>query len=68
MDDLPVARVPPVRVEMAVCETGDFCKSAEDVLEDDQEDEQEGDHERKQKHADGFCQDERFLREALDQL
>jgi len=41
----PVERVPPVGVEAAVAEAGDFGESAEEVLEDDEEDEQEGDHE-----------------------
>ena len=42
---LPVAGVPPIRVESTVCEAGDLCKGAEGVLENDEEDEQEADHE-----------------------
>lgn len=34
----PVSRIPPVRVEVAVGEAGDFCKGTEDVFEDDEKD------------------------------
>lgn len=50
---------------MTVRETGDFRKSTQEVLEDDQEDKEEGDHERKQEHADGLCEDEGLLCDAL---
>lgn len=47
----PISGVPPVRIEMPVCETGNFCKGAEDVLKDYEEDEEEGDHEREEKQG-----------------
>ena len=37
---------------MAVCETGDLCKGAEDVLEDHEEDEEESNHEGEEEQAD----------------
>jgi len=48
----PVGRVPPVRVEMSICEAGDLGEGAKKVFEDDQEDEQKHDHEGKEEHAD----------------
>lgn len=57
----PVQRVPPVGVELAVGEAGDFRKGAEGVLEDDKEDEQEGDHEGEEEARDGLGEDEGFV-------
>lgn len=54
----PVEGIPPVGVESAVRETGDFGEGAEDVFEDYEEDEQEGDHEGEEEGADGFGEDE----------
>lgn len=54
----PVGRVPPVGVEVAVGEAGDFGKGAEDVLEDDEEDEQKGEHEGKEQPGDCLGEDE----------
>ena len=34
---LPVARVPPVGVEVAIGEAGDFCECTEDIFENDEE-------------------------------
>jgi hypothetical protein len=51
-DSLPIARIPPVGIEMAICKASDFCKGTKNIFEDDQEDKEKGDHERKQKHAD----------------
>lgn len=42
----PVTRIPPVRVKVTISETGDFRKSTQEVLKDDQENKQEGNHER----------------------
>ena len=61
----PVAGIPPVGVEVAVGEAGDFGKGAKDVFEDDEEDEEEGDHEGEEEHADAFGEDEAFVRHAL---
>ena len=47
----PVRAVPPVRVEMAVGEAGDFSERPQNVLEDDEEDEQERQHEGEQHPA-----------------
>ena len=41
----PVRAVPPVAVEMAVRESRDLGKGAEDILEYHEEDEQQGQHE-----------------------
>lgn len=54
----PVARVPPVAVEVAVGEAGDLGEGAKHVLEDDEEDEEEGDHEGEEEQGDGFRHDE----------
>lgn len=54
----PVEAVPPVGVEAAVAEAGDFGEGAEDVFEDYEEDEQEGYHEGEEEMADGFGEDE----------
>lgn len=54
----PVCRVPPVCVEVAVAEAGDFGEGAEDVFEDDEEDEEEGEHEGEQEPGDGLGEDE----------
>jgi hypothetical protein len=40
-----------------------LCECAENVFEYYQENEEKGDHEGKQKHADGFSEDQRCLRE-----
>lgn len=42
----PVCGVPPVRVEVSICETGDFGEGAKNILKDDEEDEEESDHKR----------------------
>ena len=55
----PVDAVPPVGVELAVGEAGDFREGAQDVFEDDEEDEEEGNHEGEEDHADAFGEDER---------
>ena len=47
----PVARIPPVAVEMPIGEAGDFCKGAQDIFKDDQENKQERNHEREQKQG-----------------
>ena len=39
--DSPIAGIPPIGVEMAIRETGQFGEGSEDVFEDDEEDEQE---------------------------
>lgn len=57
----PVGRVPPVGVEVAVGEAGDFGKGAEDVFEDDEEDEEEGEHEGEEQPGDCLGEDEARL-------
>ena len=54
----PVQRVPPVGVELAVRELGDFGEGAEDVLEDYEEDEQEDDHEGEEQAGDCLREDQ----------
>lgn len=50
----PVAAIPPVGIEMSICEAGNFGEGAEEVFEDYEEDEEEGYHEGEEEHADGF--------------
>lgn len=59
--NLPVARVPPVRIEVSVRKPSQFCKRAQNVFEDNQEHQQEGDHEGEQKHANSLSQDKRLV-------
>lgn len=54
----PVARVPPVAVEMPVGEAGDLREGAEDILEGDEEDEQERYHEREEEKRNALRKDE----------
>jgi len=42
----PICRVPPVGVEVPICETGDFGEGTKNILKYDEEDEEEGDHKR----------------------
>lgn len=37
--DLPITGVPPVRVEMAICKTGDFRECSQRIFEDCKKDE-----------------------------
>ena len=57
----PVEGVPPVRVELPVCEACYLRKSAEDVFEDREEDQQENDHEREEEAGDRFRKYEGFV-------
>lgn len=57
----PIARIPPVGIEMTIRETSDLCKCTKNVLEDDQEYEKEGNHERKEQPGDGLSEDESAL-------
>lgn len=59
----PIRRIPPVRIEVAVCETSDFSEGAKHVLEDHQEDKQEGYHEGEEQHGYAFCEDEGYFGE-----
>ena len=54
----PVGGIPPVAVEMAVGEAGDFREGAEEVLPDDEEDEEESDHKGEEEERGGFGEDE----------
>ena len=53
----PVARVPPIVVEVAIGEPGHLREGTEEVFEDDEEDQEEDDHEGKQEGAYSFAED-----------
>ena len=36
-EDLPIAGIPPVRVEVSIGEASDLCERSQDILENDQE-------------------------------
>lgn len=59
--DLPVARIPPVCIEMAISEPCQLCERAKYIFEDYEENKQEDDHEGKEEHADGFGKDESLV-------
>lgn len=63
----PIAAVPPIRVEVAIGETGDFGKGPENVLPDDEENQQKGDHEGEEEHGDGLGQNEGSVGQGVDQ-
>ena len=60
-EDLPVTRVPPVRVEMPIGEASNLCKCSKNILEDDEETDKECHHEREQKLAYGLSEDKTHL-------
>lgn len=44
--NLPIAGIPPVRIEVPVGEASDLCKRSQNILKDDQETDEESHHER----------------------
>ena len=46
--DLPIAGIPPVRVEVPIGEAGNLSKRSQNILEDDEETDEESHHEREQ--------------------
>lgn len=61
----PVARVPPIRVEVAIGKAGDLRKGPEGIFEEDQEDEQECDHEGEEEHTGALGEDKSLVRHGL---
>ena len=64
--NLPIARIPPVRVEVSIGKASNLCKRSQDILEDDEKTNEESHHEREQKLADCLPKDETHFRPAID--